>query len=134
MSNVNLTGIFVELYRKLKGKEPTIAFKESIQEIVENNALESSDNIPAWFIKFWEDMLSGKTGEVRFLFRDLFHPEADVVNFMAELANVIDMNYENYGEGIVMQFEPLNLDVFICFEGGPSSCFYKIRLLNENER
>jgi hypothetical protein len=42
------------------------------------------------------------------------------------------MNYENYGEGIVMKFEPLNLDVFICLEGGPSTCFYQIQLLNKN--
>jgi hypothetical protein len=133
MSNSNLTSIIIELYKKLNSEEPNIAIKESIQEMVEGNALDSPNNIPSWFIDFWEDILNEKTTDkVQFLFSELFHPEADVINFLAELADVIDMNYENYGEGIVMQFEPLNLDVFICLEGGPSTCFYQIKLLNEN--
>jgi hypothetical protein len=41
------------------------------------------------------------------------------------------MNYENYGKGIVMQFEPLNLDVFICLEGGEGTAFYQIKVLNQ---
>lgn len=132
MSNSNLTNIIIELYQKLNSKEPKIAIKDSIHEIVESNALDSSDNIPSWFIDFWEDILNEKTTDkVQFLIRELVNPEADIINFLTELADVIDMNYENYGEGIVMQFEPLNLDVFICLEGGPSTCFYQIKSLRK---
>lgn len=134
MSNSNLTSIIIELYKKLNSEEPNIAIKESIQEMVEGNALDSPNNIPSWFIDFWEDILNEKTTDkVQFLSRELVNSDApDIINFLAELTDVIDMNYDNYGEGIVMQFEPLNLDVFICLEGGPSTCFYQIKLLNKN--
>ena len=133
MSNSNLTSIIIELYQKLNSEDPNIAIKESIHEMVEGNALDSSNNIPSWFIDFWEDILNEKTTDkVYFLFSEIVNPDADIINFLAELADVIDMNYENYGEGIVMKFEPLNLDVFICLEGGPSTCFYQIQLLNKN--
>jgi len=133
MSHSNLTSIIIEFYQKLNSEEPNIAIKESIHEMVEGNALDSSNNIPSWFIDFWEDILNEKTTDkVYFLFSEIVNPDADIINFLAELADVIDMNYENYGEGIVMKFEPLNLDVFICLEGGPSTCFYQIQLLNKN--
>ncbi len=100
--------------------------------MVEGNALDASDNVPAWFIDFWENILNEKTTDkVQFLTRELVNP--DIINFLAELADVMDMNYENYGEGIVMQFEPLNLDLFICLEGGLSTCFYQIKLINQNK-
>ena len=133
MSNSNLTSIIIDLYQKLNSEEPNIAIKESIHEMVEGNGLDSSNNIPSWFIDFWEDILNEKTTDkVQFLISELVNSDADIINFLAELADVIDMNYENYGEGIVMKFETLNLDVFICLEGGPSTCFYQIKLLNKN--
>jgi len=125
----------INLYQKLNDKEPDFAIQESIQEMVEGNALDSSDNVPSWFIDFWENILHEKTTDkVQFLSRELVNSDAaDIINFLAELADVIDMNYENYGEGIVMQFETLNLDVFICLEGRPSTCFYQIQLINQNK-
>jgi hypothetical protein len=133
MSNSNLTSLIIDIYQKLNSVEPNTAIKESIHEMVESNALDSSHNIPSWFIDFWEDILNEKiTDKVQFLFSEVVNADADIINFFAELADVIDMNYENYGEGIVMKFEPLNLDVFICLEGGPSTCFYQIKLLNKN--
>ncbi|MFB2977696.1 hypothetical protein [Microseira sp. BLCC-F43] len=133
MSNSTLTKIIVELYQKLNSEEPNIAIKESIHEMVESNGLGSYNNIPSWFLDFWQNILNKKpTEKVQFLMSEIVNSDADIINFMAELADIINMNYENYGEGIVMKFETLNLDAFICLEGGPSTCFYQIKLLDKN--
>jgi hypothetical protein len=114
MSSLSLISIIIELYQKLNGKEPNMSIKESIQEMIEGNALDLPNNTPSLFIGFWENILNGNTtGKIEFLFKELVNPNADIINFLTELADVIDMNYENYGEGIIMQFEPLNLDVFM---------------------
>ncbi|MBD2767940.1 hypothetical protein IC235_08540 [Hymenobacter sp. BT664] len=131
MGNLNLASIVIELYQKLKGEEAGIDIKESIYEIIEGNALDLPINVPPWFMDFWKNILNkNTTNKINFLSKELVNTNADIINFLAELASVIDMNYENYGEGIVMRFEALNLDVFICLEGGPSTCFYRIKLLN----
>lgn len=133
MNNSTLTSIIIELYKKLNSEEPNIAIQESIYKMVESNGLGSANNIPSWFLEFWENILNKKTTDkVQFLMSELISSEPDIINFLAELADVIDMNYENYGEGIIMIFKALNLNIFICLEGGPATCFYQIQFLDDN--
>ncbi|MEH2074782.1 MAG: hypothetical protein V7K57_10385 [Nostoc sp.] len=123
-----ITSIIINLFKKLYGMEPTTNVIESIHQIVESNGLGSSSAIPNWFIDFWQSILNQKTtNKEYFLISEIVNKNTDIINFLAELTDVIDMNYENYGEGIVMDFKPLNLNVFICLEGGASTCFYQIK-------
>ncbi|HEX8545313.1 MAG TPA: hypothetical protein VF691_00040 [Cytophagaceae bacterium] len=58
MGNLSLISLIIELYQKLNGKEPDRAIKESIDEMIEGNALDLPNNTPSWFIGFWQNIIN----------------------------------------------------------------------------
>lgn len=123
--------MFLKLYEKLNKVKPDAKAQELIQEAINSNNLDSPENIPQWFLDFWRKVIGEQTMEKQyFMASDILNTDVDLINFLAELADVIDMNYDNYGEGITITFKPLHLNAFICMEGGPGVCFYEIKSID----
>lgn len=128
MTDSTLKNIVIELYEKINDVEADSNVRAEIDEIIASNDLDNSDKIPQWFLDFWNSIIKRINVEKNyFLTDDILNSEGDIINFLAELADLIDMNYENYGEGITMKFRPLSKEAFICLEGGAGVCFYEIK-------
>jgi hypothetical protein len=132
MTDSLLTNMTLELYRKLKSVEPEEKVIEAINEMVESNGLAETENVPFWFLDLWQSILNEtSTEKIFFLMSEIVGGKGDVVNFLAELADVIEMNYDNYGEGIEMVFDSLRIRAFISMEGGGGTGFYQIQFVND---
>jgi len=125
MTDSLLANMTIELYRKLKSVEPEARATAAIQEIVKSNGLAETQDIPSWFLDLWQSILNGSSTKKSFLLSEIVGRKGDVTNFLAELADVIEMNYDNYGEGTEMVFDSLRIRAFISMEGGNGTGFFR---------
>lgn len=132
MTNTILINIIRAIYQKNNGIAPDTKSLESIVEIVESNGLVTSDKIPSWFLDLWNSILKQQATEKRYFLMSEIIDSDDVyiANFLAEISEILNIDYENYGEGITMKFIHLGIDIFICMEGGNGGCFYQIQAIN----
>ena len=53
----------------------------------------------------------------------------DVVNFLAELADILPIGHDNYGEGIRLELRAIGLQAFISMEAAGGGCSYEVTAL-----
>jgi hypothetical protein len=125
MSEAPLSDLTVELARRFGGGTPTRTQEDAIRAAIENNGLGSPDSVPPWLVALFRDVLDGtQRGDVSFAFDEIVGGRGDVVSFLADLAELIPFDYDNYGEGIEIGFGPLARRVFICLEAREP--FYRV--------
>lgn len=122
-----LEQLLVQIIEELQGEKLDKHQLAALRDILENNGLDRDEHVPDWFTTLWSRILLGQAVEKSYFpLRELFGGEVDIVNFLAELSDLIDMEYENYGEGIEMNIEQLNAQVFISLEGKGDNGFYHL--------
>ena len=121
MEENKLKEVVVEIANKENKNKPDLSL---IQEILENNDLGTNEKIPEWILNFFESILKKETTErVSFDFR--IDGKGDIYNFLAELEDILEIDIDDYGEGIEMRFNNLGMYGFISFEGDT----YQVRKL-----
>lgn len=125
----------IKLYEQINGEYPDDKTSHLFREIIVDNGLDNDEAAPEWFLSLWRALVNGTKVERTYFNIDeiLAHNGVDIVNFLAELSEMIDIGYENYGEGIVMNLKPSEVKVFISFEGPCGKCFYEIDILPDVE-
>ena len=110
------------------GKQPGTL--EMLEEIVIDNELEEDKMVPECLIKWIDDIIDQKENlKQPFVFDKTLH--GDVINFLAELEDVMSIEYEDFGEGMNFTFNCLGMSSLINREG---KSYYSTQLLDKNEK
>ncbi len=92
--------------------------------LVEENDLGTSEQVPQWLLDCFTAVV-----ELRAVPRTRYtydRNEGDVANFVAELEDLIDADWDDYGEAVVAVFPALKMRVLMSTEGN----FYEVQRLD----
>lgn len=116
MNNLDaLKSTLYSLAAKQNKNFDSLLFTSQLQESLENNALDNSIRVPDWLVLFFDALLNGKivlkTSYVHN--RDL---QGDVSNFLAELEDIIDLQWKDTGEEVELVADALETFGIISIE------------------
>ena len=116
--------VLIELAENLANVSPTDEkIISQFEELVTSNELEKNEDIPIWFVNFFQSIFQGEnTGKVKF---DYWNTKGEIFNFLEELEEVFDLKVDDYGEGKIIEFdfERFAVQAFFSFE----SFYYEIK-------
>ncbi len=117
MEDSKLFEILQELVQVTSGHAASEETLEELRDVIENSDLEDPEKVPDWLL----DLLSGLV-EKRIIPRSpqtaAAKEGASSHNFLVELADVIEMNWVEFGEYFLMQFPLLGLEAKVSIEEG----------------
>lgn len=99
--------LLLKVAAKTNTREINEGYKDEVWDIIEGNELEDDEKVPAWVFLFWEAIEQGNTIERESIYFGKQY--GDVVNFMAETEDVIDMDMDEQGNWYTMTFSSLGL-------------------------
>lgn len=115
-----LKNLIIALYEKVNLKKVSEETQKLIVEILEENDLDKQDKIPLWFQECLEAILAQKVvGRTHY---DYDSKQGDVTNLIAELEDIIEADWNDYGEAVEVTFPNLNMKACISTEGN----FYEV--------
>lgn len=121
MENLNLFSVVVQIATK-QHQEVGSAFNKELEEIISSNELDIDRNVPSWLLDFFTAILEGReTGRVKYSLNK--NESGDVINFLAELEEILEADWDDYGEGIEIVFPKLKMYGHISRESG----LYEVR-------
>jgi hypothetical protein len=110
-----LEDLIIELCEKANQRPPSVQEKNEIKQLLEENDLDSTENVPTWFSNFIKDILMQK--EVPRSFFTYDSSKGDVDNFLAEMEDYLHAEWDDYGEAVEIFFPNLRMKVCISTEG-----------------
>ncbi|AFY83493.1 hypothetical protein [Oscillatoria acuminata] len=117
MEDSKLLEILQELVQITSGHTPSEETLEELQDVIENSDLDHPEKVPDWLL----DLLSGLV-EKRIISSSKQTVAAKTggssYNFLVELADVIDVNWLEFGEYFLMQFPAIGLEGKVSIEEG----------------
>ncbi|MGB1252291.1 MAG: contact-dependent growth inhibition system immunity protein [Candidatus Promineifilaceae bacterium] len=130
-----ITMLLAECYQKLSAQRPSDEWCELVELIVEDNGLGVSAEIPIWFYNLWQATLTDTPiPQTNFPFTDLINRSRtlDIVNFLAELDEVMPYEYDSYGEGMTFKMPSIGISIFVSLEGTHGTCFYSVSVAQQS--
>ncbi|MCT7984894.1 hypothetical protein NG796_16610 [Laspinema sp. A4] len=115
MEDSKLLEILQALVQVTSGHAPSEETLEELRDVIENSDLDDSEKVPNWLL----DLLSGLVEQ------RMIPPSPQTAaaksggsshNFLVELADVIEMNWVEFGEYFLMQFPSLGLEAKVSIE------------------
>lgn len=116
MNNSTLLKLLVGLAEVQHNKEVDNDLEKQLYEMIYSNDLEEDEFVPSWLFDIFNAVLHQQSIEKTYFEFDK-SKYGDVINFLAELEDVIDIEYDDYGEGMTFKFSKINMYVFINREG-----------------
>ncbi len=118
-----LTDLLVGLALDAGGDD--VVIRAAIDDILAENGM--GDEVPGWFVDFWRALVEGRRLE-RLSTPDPADasPGADISNALAELALVLPIERDDYGEGVVLVVPSRQSRGFISREGRDGGWTYEV--------
>ena len=127
-----------QLHQQLTSPAGTSASRRwlrELDEIVQSNELSDPARVPPWFLNLWTALAEGRCVATTGFAMNQIVPVGrrgefgDVVNFLAELADILPIGHDNYGEGIRLELHGIGLQAFISMEAAGGGCSYEVTAL-----
>ena len=110
----------IKFYEVVNGEAASSSIQDLINNLIEENDLESSDKVPTWLLRWMNGVINQETIN-RTSYR--YDPsQGDISNFIAELEDLINADWNDYGEAVEVKFTNLGIQACISTEGN----FYEI--------
>lgn len=98
----NLTALkstLSELATKQNEDFDSLLFAAQLQEAIENNGLDDSTRVPDWLVLFFDALLTGKiVPKSPYIYNKT--SQGDVSNFLAELEDILHLQWKDEGEQV----------------------------------
>ncbi len=124
MEDSHLLTLVMELDRLTSGAQPDEQRVGELNAIIINNRLDDSENVPAWLVELFDALVHKQPvppTDLILLARD----GSLTYHFLAELADVVDMDYIEGGDYLAIQFPTIDLEAIISL--GENN--YSVRLI-----
>lgn len=95
--------------------EKTITSEEEVYNMLTNCDMEHDENVPDWLFYFFDSLLQRKHLE-RVHYKNSDENPGDVYCFLIKLESIMEGDWDNYGEDVIIIFPKLNLKAYISFE------------------
>jgi len=118
-----LKQLIIDLYEAVNSKIASPDIHALIDDLLEENDLSTNEKVPLWFIDFIKNILHRKSINRTFFQYD--PNQGDISNLIAELEDLIDAEWNDYGEAVEVTFCNLNLYACVSTEGN----FYEIKTI-----
>lgn len=117
-----------QLYQLTNKQVASESVQQQIEDILVENELDTPENVPSWFTDFLDALINKTTTEkVKTAYNS---EEGDTANLLAELEDIIDADWNDYGEVVEVKFSTLNLHAIISAEDD----FFQVKPLVTNTK
>ena len=114
----NLTALkstLCDLATKQNENFDSFLFASQLKEAIENNGLDDSTRVPDWLVLFFDALLTGKVIPKTHYVYDRAS-QGDVSNFLAELEDIIQLQWKDEGEQVELVADKLKTFGIISIE------------------
>ncbi|MBO0591276.1 hypothetical protein I2486_07625 [Cellulophaga sp. E16_2] len=115
-----LESLIIDLFEKVNRKTITQENIDIIVTLLEENNLDDVTMVPIWFTDLFKSILQQENVPRTFYRREIH--QGDITNFLAELEELINAEWNDCGEAVEVFFPNINMFVCISSEGN----FYEI--------
>ena len=110
-----LKSVLRELAIKQNDPFDSLLFTAQLQEAIESNGLADSRRIPDWLVLFFDALLTGKiVPRTPYTYNRI--SRGDVSNFLAELEDILTLQWEDEGEQVALVADKLKTYGIISIE------------------
>ena len=115
MNNNPLFSLIIKIASEENGQPMNNEFKQKLQYIMKNNALEHEHSVPQWLIELFSQVANKQsTSILKFSYKD--DNTGDVFNFIAELEDVMGKQWIDTGEDVELNFDRMKVYAHISLE------------------
>jgi hypothetical protein len=110
-----LKQLIINLYEAVNNKTASDDIHSLIDDLLEENDLIDPNKVPNWFVEFIKNIIAKQPVDKTYYKYD--SSKGDISNFIAGLEDLIDADWNDYGEAIEVDFTNLNIHAYISSEG-----------------